>query len=439
MNKFFKLDELNTNVRREALAGFTTFLAMAYILFVNPATLSLAGIEGVEGIPQGAVFVATALAAAVGSIMMGLYANYPIALAPGMGINAFFAFTVVLQYGIPWQTALAGTLVSGLLFILLTAAGIREKLINAIPATLKYAVAAGIGLFIAFIGFQNSGIIISNENVLVGLGDIKSPVTLLAIFGLVVTIILMARKIQAAIFIGMAVTSIAGIIIGQIDLPSAVISAPPSIGETFGVAIQNLPNVFTSEMLIVILTFFFVDFFDTAGTLVAVANQAGLMKDDKLPRANKALLADSMGTVVGAIFGTSTNTSYIESTAGVAVGGRSGLTAVFTGIFFLLALFFSPLLSVVTGAVTAPALIIVGILMVGALSNIKWNEFDEAAPAFFTIIMMPLAYSISTGIAVGFLFYGLVKVASGKAKEISPILWVMMLIFVFYFVTLPGH
>ncbi len=439
MKRFFNFDELGTNYRTEFVAGLTTFLSMAYILFVNPSVLSLSDIPDLPagvGMDQGAVFTATAIAAAVGSLIMGLLAKYPIALAPGMGLNAFFAYTVVLTMGVPWQTALTGVLVSGLIFIVLTLTGLREKVINAIPAELKHAVGAGIGLFIAFIGFQNAGLIVANDAVLVGLGDLTAGNTLLAIFGIFVTIILMTVGLKGGIFFGMVITAIAGMITGLIDAPSKVIGAVPSLAPTFGVAFQNFGDIFTIEMLVVILTFLFVDFFDTAGTLVAVANQAGLIKDNKLPRAGKALFADSAATVAGAALGTSTTTSYIESTAGVAAGGRSGFTSVVTAAFFLLALFFSPLLSIVTAPVTAPALIIVGILMVSSLGQIDWNKFEIAVPAFLTIIAMPLTYSIATGIAAGFIFYPITMIAKGRTKEIHPVMYFLFVIFILYFIFL---
>lgn len=441
MKRYFQFEELNTNYRKEFIAGLTTFLSMAYILFVNPAVLSLSGIPDLPegtGMPMEAVFTATALAAALGSLLMGVIAKYPIALAPGMGLNAFFAFTVVLGMQIPWQTALAGVLVSGLFFILLTISGLREKIINAIPAELKFAVAAGIGLFIAFIGFQNAGIIVNNDAVLVGLGDLTNGPTLLAIFGVLITVILMVRKVNAAIFLGMLITAIVGMLTQLIKVPTQVVGSIPSLEPTFGVAFTHLGDIFTIQMLVVILTFLFVDFFDTAGTLLAVTSQAGLMKENKLPRAGKALFADSAATVVGATLGTSTTTSYIESSAGVAAGGRSGFTSVVTAGFFLLALFFSPLLGVVTPSVTAPALIIVGILMVSALGKIDWEKFEIAVPAFLTIIAMPLTYSIATGIAIGFIFYPITMIMKGRIKEIHPIMYGMFVIFVLYFIFLVG-
>lgn len=433
MKKYFQFEELGTNFKTEFVAGMTTFLAMAYILFVNPATLSDAGM------PEGAVFTATALAAAVGTLTMGVLGKYPIALAPGMGLNAFFAYTVVLQYGIPWETALSGVLVSGVIFIFLSLSGLREIIINAIPGNLKLAVGAGIGLYIAFIGLSNSGLVVANEATLVGLGDMTNPNVLLTIFGLVVAIILLTRNIKAGIFYGMIITAIAGMLFGLIAVPQGIndiVGSVPSLAPTFGQAFLNFGDIFTIEMLVVILTFLFVDFFDTAGTLVAVATQAGLVKDNKLPRAGRALLADSTATVVGATVGTSTTTSFVESTAGVGAGGRSGFTSVVTAGFFLLALFFSPLLAIVTNAVTAPALIIVGILMASQLKNIEWDKFEVAVPSFFIILMMSLTYSIATGIAIGFIFYPITMIVKGRAKEVHPIMYGLFVIFILYFIFL---
>ncbi|MGM0838956.1 MAG: NCS2 family permease [Bacillota bacterium] len=440
MKKYFEFGKFGTSYKTESIAGLTTFLAMAYILIVNPLMLSLASVGDYPDalrMDQGAVFTATALSAAIGCLVMGLYAKYPIALAPGMGLNAFFGYTVVLTMGIPWQTALAGVLVSGLIFIALTLTGLREKIINSIPAELKYAVGAGIGLFITFIGFQNAGVIVGDDAVLVGLGDLTAGNTLLAIFGLIVTVVLMVRGFKGGIFFGIVITAVVGMIFGLINTPEAIVSAyPPSLEPTFGAAFAHLGDIFTIEMLVVILTFLFVDFFDTAGTLVAVANQAGLMKDNKLPRAGKALFADSTATVAGAILGTSTTTSYIESSAGVAAGGRTGFASVVTALLFILSLWFFPLLSVITEPVTAPALIIVGVLMVSALGKIKWDNFEIAVPAFLTIIVMPLSYSIATGIAAGFIFYPITMIMKGRAKEIHPVMYGLFVIFILYFVFL---
>ncbi|WP_337019698.1 NCS2 family permease [Oceanobacillus massiliensis] len=433
MKKYFQFEELGTNYKTEFMAGLTTFLAMAYILFVNPSVL------GETGMDQGAVFAATAIAAAVGSLFMGFIAKYPVVLAPGMGLNAFFAYTVVLTFGIPWETALAGVLASGIIFIVLTLTGLREKVINAIPSSLKLAVGAGIGLFIAFIGLQNSGIVISDPSTMLALGDITSPTVLLAVFGVVVSVILLTLGIKAGIFYGMIITAVTGMVFGLIGVPTGVdgiVSGVPSLAPTFGQAFIHFGDIFTLEMLVVILTFLFVDFFDTAGTLVAVASQAGLMKDNKLPRAGKALFADSAATVVGAAVGTSTTTSYVESTAGVGVGGRTGFTAVVAAGFFLLSLFFSPLLSIITNEVTAPALIIVGVMMATALKSIEWDEFEIAVPAFLTVLMMPLTYSIATGIAIGFIFYPITMIVKGRAKEIHPIMYGLFVVFILYFIFL---
>lgn len=439
MKKYFQFDELGTTYKREIIGGLTTFLSMAYILFVNPSILSLSDVPDLPSelrMDANAVFVATALAAAIGTLIMGIVAKYPVALAPGMGLNAFFAYSVVLGMGISWQTALSGVLVSGIFLVLLTLTRIREKIIDAIPQNLKLAVGAGIGLFITFIGFKNAGIVIADPATLVALGDLSNGNTLLTIFGLVITVILMVRKVNGAVFIGMVITAIIGMIVNLIEVPDKVVSSVPSLAPTFGAAFANFGDIFTMDMLIVILTLMFVDFFDTAGTLVGVANQAGIMKNNKLPRAGRALVSDSTGTVIGAILGTSSTTSYVESTAGVAAGARSGFASVVTAVFFLLALFFSPLLGVVTPAVTSPALIIVGVLMVATLGDIEWKKFEIAVPAFLTILTMPLTSSIATGIAIGFIFYPITMIVKGRAKEIHPIMYGLFIIFILYFIFL---
>jgi AGZA family xanthine/uracil permease-like MFS transporter len=431
MDRYFGFKEHGTSYRRESIAGLTTFLSMAYILFVNPMILADAGMD------LGAVFTATALAAAIGTLIMGLFAKYPIALAPGMGLNAFFAYSVVLGMGIDWQVALFGVFVSGIIFILITVFKIREVIINAIPAELKYAAAAGIGLFIAFIGLKGAGIIVPYEATAVTLGNLMNGPTLLAIFGLVITVVLMVRGFKGGIFYGMVATAIVGMLTGVIDTPNQVVGAVPSLAPTFLEAFRiDWANVFTLQLLVVILTFLFVDFFDTAGTLYAVANQAGFVKDNKLPRAGKALLADSSATSIGALLGTSTTTAYIESASGVAAGGRTGFTSVVTAFFFLIALFFSPLLAVVTAEVTAPALIIVGILMASSLGLIDWKKLEIAVPAFITVVAMPLTYSIATGIAMGFILYPITMLAKGRGKEIHPIMYVLFFVFLAYFIFL---
>ncbi|WP_018663896.1 NCS2 family permease [Heyndrickxia acidiproducens] len=441
MKHYFEFEKLGTSYRQEFIGGMTTFLAMAYILAVNPLTLSLAGVKGLPAsmhMDQGAVFVATALAAAIGSIIMGLLGKYPLALAPGMGLNAFFAYTVVLGYQIPWQHALGAVLISGVFFFLLTLTGIREKLINAIPVDLKHAVGAGIGVYITFIGLKGAGIIVNNDSTLVALGDLSKGPALLAIFGIFITVILMTRGFKGAVFFGMILTAIVGMIFGLIDVPHRVVDTVPSIEPTFGAVFSSFGDAsfWSTQMIGVILTFFFVDFFDNAGTLVAVAGQAGLMKDDKLPNAGRALVSDSIATIVGAVVGTSTTTSYIESTSGVAAGARTGFASLVTAGFFILSLFFFPLLSVVTSSVTAPALVIVGVLMVSNLRLIKWDKFEIAVPAFLTMITMPLTYSIATGIAIGFIFYPITMIVKGKMKEIHPVMYFFFIIFLLYFIFL---
>ncbi|WP_145395481.1 NCS2 family permease [Staphylococcus cohnii] len=444
MKKYFKFEKHKTNYKKEILGGLTTFLSMAYILAVNPQVLSLAGVKGVSEdmkMDQGAIFVATALAAFVGSLFMGLIARYPIALAPGMGLNAFFAFTVVLTMGIPWQVGLTGVLFSGVVFAILTMTGLRETIINAIPYQMKMAVSAGIGLFITFVGLQSSGIITNNDSTLVTLGHITDGPVLLTIFGIIITVILYAVRVPGAIFIGMVLTSILGMLTGLIHTPSGIVGKVPSIEPTFGAAFEAFKDpsqLFTVQFLIVILTFLFIDFFDTAGTLVAVATQAGMMKNNKLPRAGRALFSDSLATIVGSIFGTTTTTTYIESTSGVAVGARTGFASVVTGFCFLLAIFFSPLMEVVTSAVTTPALVVVGVLMAANFAEIDWKKFEVAVPAFITIIMMPLSYSIATGIACGFIFYPITMLISKRHKEVHPIMYALMILFILYFVFVHG-
>lgn len=432
MEQFFKLNQNNTNFRTEVLAGITTFLTMAYILIVNPFFLGELG-----GMDMGAVFVATALAAAIGSLLMGLLANYPIALAPGMGLNAYFTFTVVLGMEIPWQVALGAVFISGFLFFILTVTKVREAIINAIPVGLKHAVSAGIGLFIAFIGFKNAEIIVADPGTTIALtSDLGSKEILLTIFGIIITLFFMIRKIKGGIFYGMIITAIVGWFLGIVQTPESLFSMPPSVAPTF---LQlDIMGALNMGLFTIIFGFLFVDMFDTAGTLVGVANQANLLKDNKLPRAGRALTADSVATMLGATFGTSTVTSYIESSAGVAAGGRTGLTSVFTALMFIVALFFYPLVQAVAGvaAITSPALIIVGILMVSSLKGIDWKVLDEAVPAFLTMLMMPLTFSIATGISIGFVVYPLVKIFAGKAKEVHPIMYALSVLFIIRFILL---
>lgn len=432
--RYFEFSKHGTNFRREFIAGLTTFMAMAYILAVNPNILSNAGLD------PDATFTATAIAAVIGTLVMGIVARYPVATAPGMGLNAFFAFSVVLGMGIPWQTALAGVFVSGVLTFILALTGIRELVINAIPSGLKYAVSAGIGLFIAFVGLQGANVVTGNPETLVQLGNLADGHVLLALFGIVITAVLMTRRINGAIFYGMVITAIVGMIFGLIEVPKEFVSAPPApsafgafLDPLLGVKINDV-SFYTVDMLVVVFTFFFVDFFDTAGTLLATANQAGLTKNDRLPRAGRALASDSVATIFGAVVGTSSTTSYIESSAGIGAGGRTGFTSVVTAFFFLLALFFSPLLSVFTPEVTASALVMVGVLMAANLAKIAWDHIEEAAPAFITAVAMPLTYSISKGIALGFILYPLVKIVKGDAKKVHWIMYALFFVFLAYFI-----
>ncbi len=430
IDRYFGVSEQGSTFSREAVAGLTTFLAMAYILFVNPQVLGDAGMD------LNAVFVATALAAALGTLVMGVWGRYPVALAPGMGLNAFFAYTVVLGMGIPWQTALAGTFVSGLLFFVLAVTGVRGMIINSIPNELKLAVAAGIGLFIAFIGLRNAEIVVQSDATTVTLGNLARPATLLAIFGLTVTALLLVRGVRGGVFYGMILTAAAGVVTGLIDLPSGVVARVPSLAPTFGEAIVNLPDVLAVQLISVVLTMLFVDFFDTAGTLIAVASQAGLLRDGKLPRANRALTSDAAATMAGAVLGTSTTTSYIESSAGVAAGGRTGLASVVTSALFLVALFFSPLLAVVTPEVTAPALIVVGVLMARGLRDIDWTKLEFAIPAFLTVVAMPLTYSIANGIAAGLVLFPLLMLVQGRWRQVHLITYVLAAACLAYFIWL---
>ena len=420
---YFEIEKLGTTVKREVLAGFTTFISMAYILFVNPTVL------GASGMDEGAVFTATALASAIGCILMGVLARYPIGTAPALGINAFFAYSVCLGMGIPWETALAGVFVASLIFILITIFKLREMIIDAIPADLKYAISGGIGLFIAFLGLSEGGIIVSNKSTLVGLGSLSVGTTWLTIFGLAITAILLVRRVPGGIFIGMAATTILGLITGLIPMPSQIVSAAPSLKPTFLVALKHVGDINSLQMWVVVLTFLLVTFFDTAGTLVGLANQAGFMKDNKMPRVGKALASDSTAMLAGSLLGTSPVGAFVES-SGIAVGGRSGITAVTTGIFFLLGLFFSPLLSVVTSQVTAPALIMVGVLMAQSLRQIEWGKLEIAIPSFLILIGMPLTYSISDGIALGFIFYPITMLAAKRGKEVSPIMYLLFFVFI---------
>ncbi|MFV0448008.1 MAG: NCS2 family permease [Vibrio sp.] len=421
LERLFKLSENSTTVRTEIIAGVTTFLTMAYIIFVNPAILSATGMD------QGSVFVATCLAAAIGCFIMGFVANYPIAQAPGMGLNAFFTYSVVLGMGYTWQVALAAVFCSGVLFIMLSLFKIREWIINSIPMSLRTGISAGIGLFLAFIALQNAKIVVDNPATLVSVGDFTSLSPVLAAVSFFLTIGLVNRGIKGAVLIAILLTTGLGIIFGDVQW-HGIMSTPPSIAPTF---LQlDFAGVFNIGMVSVVFAFLFVDLFDTAGTLVGVATKANLIgKDGKIPRLNKALLADSTATSIGALLGTSNTTSFVESTAGVAVGGRTGLTAVVVGILFLLALFFSPLAGMIPAYATAGALFYVAILMMSGLVSVDWRDLSEAAPVVVTCLLMPLTYSIAEGIVLGFISYTSIKVLSGKGREISVSVWFMTAIF----------
>ncbi|KAF5081834.1 Adenine permease AdeP [anaerobic digester metagenome] len=425
LEKFFQLKANKTNYRTEILAGITTFMTMAYILAVNPDILSETGMD------KGAVFTATALASIVATLIMAFVAKLPFALAPGMGLNAFFAFTVVLGMGYSWQFALTAVFIEGIIFLLLTAFNIREIIVNSIPLNMKHSVSAGIGLFIAFIGLHNAGIVTSNPATLVSLGDITSAPAITALIGLILTGVLLALKVKGALLIGIVASTLIGIPLGVTHLPEGIklVSLPPSIDSIFFQF--DFANVFTVDMVVVLFTFLFVDMFDTVGTLVGVSSKAGML-DEKgnVPRAKQALFADAVGTTVGAMLGTSTVTTYVESASGVSEGGRTGLTSLTVAGMFLLALFFAPLFIMIPGAATAPALIMVGLFMLSPIQKIDLNDFTEAIPAFLTIIIMPLTYSIAEGIVFGMLSYVFLKMLTGKFRDLSITMYIIALLFI---------
>lgn len=429
MEKFFSLKENGTDVRTEVMAGVTTFLTMVYILIVNPALLSSIGI------PFEQVFMATVISAVIGTLIMGLVAKYPIAIAPGMGLNAYFASVVGAQ-GLSYQTVFGTVFIAGLLFLLISVTSLRKMIIDAIPDSLKYGITSGIGLFIAFIGLKNAGIVVPNESTMVTLGDLHQPGTVLALAGLFITLIFMARNIKGAIFIGMIVTAIIGYFIGLLNF-DGVLSVPPT-PVFFDI---DIAGVFTNSLYSIVFAFLLVTIFDTTGTLIGVTEQAGLTKDGKIPRAKKAFLGDAIATTVGSMFGTSPSTAYVESSTGVAAGGRTGLTATVVAILFAASIFFSPLISAISSvqAITAPVLIIVGCFMMEGLAKVSWKIFDEAFPAFAIILTMPLTSSISTGIAIGFITYPLMKVFSGKGKSVHPLIYIFGLIFLVQLIFFPTH
>ncbi|NMM62327.1 NCS2 family permease [Clostridium sp. P21] len=460
LESLFKLKENNTNVKTEILAGITTFITMAYIIFVNPSVLRIAGMNSGNVLGDAAakynvgtdpvvsaVFVATCLAAAVGTFIMGFYANLPFAQAPGMGLNAFFTYTVCLTLGFTWHQALSAVLMSGILFIIITVTSIREKIVDAIPQNLKYAMSGGIGLFIALIGLKSGGIIVSSQATLVSFGNFAKPGTLLTIMGVIIIGILMSRNVTGSILIGIVLTTIIGIPLKVTSLANLhVFSAPPSLAPTS--AAFDFSGLFSKggvsvagavlSFVMVVITICLVDLFDTIGTLVGTATKAGMVDENgKVLRLKKALICDAIATTAGSFFGTSTVNTYVESTAGVTAGGRTGLTSVTVGVLFILSLFFSGLVGVVPSQATAPALIIVGALMMGVIKNINFDDFTEALPCFFAISLMAFSYSIANGIAVAMIVYPIVKIATGRHKELNPIVYILAVLFILRFILLP--
>lgn len=470
MDKFFKLKENGTNVKTEIIAGITTFITMAYIIFVNPDILSkpflILGLEGYEEI-KASVFVATCIAAAIGTLIMGLYARLPFAQAPGMGLNVFFAFTIIVGMGYTFNQGLAAVFISGIIFIIITVLGLREQIVKAIPQNIKYSITAGIGLFIALIGFVNSNIIINNDSTLVqlidftkyGSADVYDKITgltydmavknaIVALIGVLIIGILMLLKVKGSILIGIISSTLIGIPFGvtKISPNFNPFALPPSIEPTFlkmdfkgllGLGEQNIIGVIFSAFTIII-AFTLVDMFDTLGTLIGTGRKAGMIdKDGRLPRMEKALMADAVATTVGACLGTSTVTTYIESGAGISEGGRTGLTSVVTGILFIISLFFAPLVGIVPAAATAPALIIVGVLMMGTIKNVEFDDLSEGLPSFLTIVLMPFTGSIATGIAAGLITYPVMKIFKGKAKEVPLVIYILAILFILRFAFVP--
>jgi len=429
LERYFQLAENQTTVRREILGGLTTFMTMAYIVVVNPQILSQAGVPA-----EGVVF-ATCIASAVATLVMGLYANYPIAMAPGMSLNAYFTYSVCLGMKIPWQTALGVVFFSGILFVLLTITRIREQIVNGIPDCLKHSTAAGIGLFIAFVGLRNAKLVVANPATFVSFGSLSDPEVQTACIGIVITLALITRKINGAILLGILVTTIVGFARGLAHWPSALVSLPHP-GSTF---LQlDLRAALHLGLIEIIFAFLFVDLFDNVGTLVGVCEQAGFVKNGRIPRVGRVLLADGVGTIFGSLTGTSTVTSYIESAAGIAAGARTGLSNVVVAGLFLLAVFFAPIAVAIPRFATAPALILVGALMTQSIAHVNWPDFTEAFPAFLTMLAMPLTFSIATGLSMGVIVYTIVKVAAGKFRDVSVVLWILTIVFVLRYIYLAA-
>lgn len=424
MEELFKLKERGTTVSTELLAGVTTFLTAAYTVIVIPAVLSVTGMD------FNAVFMATILTSVIGTLVMGIFANYPIIIGPGLGLNAYFAYSVVKGSGYTWQVTLGAVFIAGAIFFLLSLTAFRSILIDAIPSSLKHAITAGIGLFISFIGLQNAKIVVASPATLVTLGNLAEPMTFLTIVGLTVSLVLMAYQVRAALFIGMLLTSVVAYMQGLMVLPDHWFAMPSGLGQT---AMQlDITGVLSQGLYAVVFTFLLITLFDTTGTLLGIAEQAGLLKNGKFPRAQGAFLADATGTVVGSLLGTSPTTAYIEASSGVAAGGRTGLTAITVVVLMVITMFFAPVAKMLSSvpAVTAPALVIVGFFMMNGLRDIDWQNLEEAFPAFLVVVIMPLTYSIAIGIGMGFIVYPLLKLLRGKAKEVHPILYLFMLLFI---------
>jgi len=426
LERLFHLQESQTTVRQELLAGLTTFMTMGYVVVVNPRILSEAGMP-VEG-----VLFATCISAAIATLIMGLWANYPIALAPGMSLNAYFTYSIVIGRGVPWQTALGVVFLSGLVFLLLTLTNIREQIVNGIPDCLKHGTAAGIGVFIAFVGFRNAKIIVANQATFVGLGKISDPQVLLAALGVILIAILMVRRVGSAILVGIVAITLIGIPLGLTHWPAQLFSLPHPSGTLFKLDLRAATRLGLAELIFV---FFFVDLFDNVGTLVGVCEQGGFLRDGKLPRASRALLADAIGTMVGALSGTSTVTSYIESAAGVG----TGLGNIMIAGLFGAAMFCAPLVAAIPAYATAPALILVGALMCGSVAKVRWEDFSEAVPAFLTLVATPLTFSIATGLSLGLLSFTFLKLFTGKHREISPLIWVLSVLFLLRYIFLGSE
>ena len=429
LERYFRLAENNTTIRREMLGGLTTFMTMAYIIVVNPEMLAQTGMP-----PEGVLF-ATCVSAAIATLVMGLWANYPLALAPGMSLNAYFTYSVCLGMHVPWQTALGAVFISGALFLVLTVSRIREQIVNGIPNSLKHSTVVGIGLFIAFVGLRSAKIVVANPATFVGLGNFSDHEVQIACFGLLLTLILMARKVSGAILLGIFGTTLVAIVFKLAHWPAALVSIPHPGATVLKLDIRGALHLGLFE---IIFAFLFVDLFDNVGTLVGVCEQAGLVKDGKIPRVGRVLMADAAGTVVGSLTGTSTITSYIESAAGVAAGARTGLSSVLVAALFLVAMFFSPIATAIPQFATAPALILVGALMTQSVMQVDWTDFTEAFPAFVVILAMPLTFSIATGLSFGVICYTIVKAATGKFRDISVVVWALTILFILRYVYLAA-